>query len=996
MADPDFAPELARRRSSSTRHSPSRRETIMSLVELLLKQNAEENSNHIQSSDNDERNIPTLDEHLQAAGAEGFRRFQKRINNLDRELRNFANSARQLGSSVAILSSTFHLRERLAQLLYLYHDNATRLFPRMILRTEYGTVPDARFHDARRKKWKRFKYKTPPHVARPMISEKLDIEQFPHYFDALASDVKTFLNSLNEFPEFTDEAVNLSILSFESDLKYWSSCLREYKGQFRYPAVQRYLHELSSEMGEHINNITSALSIFIEVGVPAIRFAQKHGAMNLLNLSTIATFLSAVTATCLQYSFASLSSPTANAVNGFWFASLVFSIAAAVNSLLGLTWKQAMYRSPGHRVPWWVLIWIKRSPLVFLVISNACFSIGLCCFTYSSGQHHVTSTITSVFTAFTSFGLVAVSAWFASERWVFQQHEGSKWLSDIIIETKNKITQLTPVQRIVSGFTFTKYQCNKFITYVRHVSSKAGDLLPTHIRQNMQDTADANPPSVNDSPAMNSMGSPLFRATTEIKRSRPIQLPRALSMPNLGDSSTETGSTDSPKSPKELWDKAFSSILNRPTLSQVGFAAVVATRASHRQQTTSSNNLSYGPGERRHETAEEVGHAVFKSRVTALMSELKPLEVTQDLAAHEALVRHLQFSPDGKYLATSSWDRTTTVLRVGEPFELHRIIAHSPAQNFVGQVAWSPSGNHLLTKLSRGIKVWSAEDGSCIMVDRPTPVQATAWCPDGEAFISVEGNIVVKMDLGGNVLGSYDFGNMKLQDVAVSPDSTHLLGVGPLLVSPSGLQPSKSRPEKRLAVFNMETGQIENLTPVLDNVRHVTLASTPRSGLFALVSYESKASPQLWKVESLHREPDRVAMRLSLTQTYIPKSPGHFAGPSYFAGKNSELVLSFEKAGNIHIWDRESGVLLHHIQTQPYGGNLTCLACSRAEGSTMLATGSHDGSVRIWTKPDSDGLEDSFIPRSSSPAPLPDIEIYEASTSRLSLRISESESPHST
>lgn len=43
-------------------------------------------------------------------------------------------------------------------------------------------------------------------------------------------------------------------------------------------------------------------------------------------------------------------------------------------------------RSPGHRVPWWVLIWIKRSPLVFLVMSVACFSIGLCLFTYASGQ----------------------------------------------------------------------------------------------------------------------------------------------------------------------------------------------------------------------------------------------------------------------------------------------------------------------------------------------------------------------------------------------------------------------------------------------------------------------------------------------------------------------------------------------------------------------------------------------------------------------------------
>ena len=77
-------------------------------------------------------------------------------------------------------------------------------------------------------------------------------------------------------------------------------------------------------------------------GVPTIRFAQKHGATNLLNLSTVATFFSAVTATTLQFSYALERTLIADTVNSFWFASLVFSIGAAVNSLLGLTWKQAM------------------------------------------------------------------------------------------------------------------------------------------------------------------------------------------------------------------------------------------------------------------------------------------------------------------------------------------------------------------------------------------------------------------------------------------------------------------------------------------------------------------------------------------------------------------------------------------------------------------------------------------------------------------------------
>lgn len=52
-----------------------------------------------------------------------------------------------------------------------------------------------------------------------MIFGELDPEDFPKQIGDLAHDVVTFLHCLNEFPEFTDEAVNASIISFEGDLK---------------------------------------------------------------------------------------------------------------------------------------------------------------------------------------------------------------------------------------------------------------------------------------------------------------------------------------------------------------------------------------------------------------------------------------------------------------------------------------------------------------------------------------------------------------------------------------------------------------------------------------------------------------------------------------------------------------------------------------------------------------------------------------------------------
>ena len=75
------------------------------------------------------------------------------------------------------------------------------------------------------------------------------------------------------------------------------------------------------------------------LGVPTILSQQKDRVVNLLTLST---FFSAVTATTLQFSFSQKGTPLADLVNAFWLTSLVLSVGAAVNGLLTLSWKQVI------------------------------------------------------------------------------------------------------------------------------------------------------------------------------------------------------------------------------------------------------------------------------------------------------------------------------------------------------------------------------------------------------------------------------------------------------------------------------------------------------------------------------------------------------------------------------------------------------------------------------------------------------------------------------
>jgi WD repeat-containing protein 26 len=113
----------------------------------------------------------------------------------------------------------------------------------------------------------------------------------------------------------------------------------------------------------------------------------------------------------------------------------------------------------------------------------------------------------------------------------------------------------------------------------------------------------------------------------------------------------------------------------------------------------------------------------------------------------------------------------------------------------------------------------------------------------------------------------------------------------------------------------------------------------------------------------------------------MPKVSVDFAGPSYFGGKNDQLVLCAGKAGDIHIWDQESGSLLHHFRAQELGSDLTCIAWNHAaEDPFMFATGSHDGAIRIWSKPPEEPVDNELdgggiigmVPRTASPSAMDD------------------------
>ncbi len=201
-------------------------------------------------------------------------------------------------------------------------------------------------------------------------------------------------------------------------------------------------------------------------------------------------------------------------------------------------------------------------------------------------QNHVVSTFTTVFTAFSSFGLIAVSMWFIFERWVYIRHRGSKWLRDSLDDCWIIIAEVFSRRRLLSA--------------VHHASdglTRAKAFLFEFARP---------PPTTEITPPSDSWSS-LTHAPSSTMRTSQYN-------PSGSFRTRSPSPMTAPPNPDALLPSMFSP-----------------------------------EGVRQ----EELRGLIRSSRVARLAPILREFEPTQEFAAHQALVRHLQFSPNGNFLATS-------------------------------------------------------------------------------------------------------------------------------------------------------------------------------------------------------------------------------------------------------------------------------------------------------------------------------------------------------
>ena len=249
-------------------------------------------------------------------------------------------------------------------------------------------------------------------------------------------------------------------------------------------------------------------------------------------------------------------------------------------------------------------------------------------------QNPVVSTITTMFTAFSSFGIIAVSTWFIFERWVFIRHRGSKWLRDSLDDCWIAIASVFSRHRILSAM----HRASDALTRAKAFLFEFARPRPT---------TEVTPPSDSWSSLTHAPSSTMRTSQYNPSVSLRTRSPSPMTAPpnpdallpshNLPEEVMTSGAAQTIAMPARR--ARFVQAIRSVIIAQQGPAGIPRAPPS----------IFSPEGVRQ----EELRGLIRSSRVARLAPILRDFEPTQEFAAHQALVRHLQFSPNGNFLATS-------------------------------------------------------------------------------------------------------------------------------------------------------------------------------------------------------------------------------------------------------------------------------------------------------------------------------------------------------
>ncbi|XP_020227448.1 WD repeat-containing protein 26 homolog [Cajanus cajan] len=297
-----------------------------------------------------------------------------------------------------------------------------------------------------------------------------------------------------------------------------------------------------------------------------------------------------------------------------------------------------------------------------------------------------------------------------------------------------------------------------------------------------------------------------------------------------------------------------------------------------------------------------------------------PSRTLQILEAHDDEVWFVQFSHNGKYLASASNDRTAIIWEVGINGGLsvkHKLSGH---QKPISSVSWSPNDQELLTcGVEEAIRRWDVSTGKCLQIYEKSSAALVSctWFPCGKYILcGLSDKSICMWELDGKEVDSWKGQKtLKISDLEITDNGEEILSI------------CKAN---TILLFNRETKQER----FIEEYQTITSFSLSKDNKFLLVNLLDQEI-HLWNIEG---DPKLVGK-------YKGHKRARFIIRSCFGGLKQAFIASGSEDSQVHIWHRSSGELIEALPG--HSGAVNCVSWNPANPH-MLASASDDRTIRIW------------------------------------------------
>eukprot|EP01088_Endostelium_zonatum_P000816 TRINITY_DN1106_c0_g1_i2.p1 TRINITY_DN1106_c0_g1~~TRINITY_DN1106_c0_g1_i2.p1 ORF type:complete len:567 (-),score=104.92 TRINITY_DN1106_c0_g1_i2:90-1790(-) len=293
-----------------------------------------------------------------------------------------------------------------------------------------------------------------------------------------------------------------------------------------------------------------------------------------------------------------------------------------------------------------------------------------------------------------------------------------------------------------------------------------------------------------------------------------------------------------------------------------------------------------------------------------------PTETKYILDKHTSEVWHIEFSHDGRFLASASKDKTVIIWAVSNSVftPVHTLSAHTKP---IANIAWSPDDSMLLTtSYDKKIKLWDTRLGTELFNYSSTDCHlSVSWMPDGKQFISGGlDNRINLWDTEGRLVKIWRWIDSQINDCIITKDGKWIIAVA---------QSSKI-----------------HLIRIADETRDVLVENS------FITSMQLSDDGKLLLVNMLNQEVHVWDLETrKLLNKYRGQKRSKYVIRSCFGGFYNSFVVSGSEDCVVNIWQRNHGILLESLKG--HKGTVNSVTWN-PKNPYQFASASDDGTIRIW------------------------------------------------